>query len=484
MTKAKRIKTLKRPDAVKVKQLAATDVDPIRLASHAARTCYAADVPELGEIIDVENRLFRTGHHSTLEHNYYTFNIDGIPVSSMVFGLHLTAPFYNTDQRSGRFSKMYDNPDMNEIENILYTYYPDLWGSQVERIEDFIQTGLDVYAYSKDRVTDIARDAIKKERPHASAKYIEQNAPKFAQEQLRMFISMIAPTALDWTVDLPTIAAFYRTAWTRPMRDTMDKIVELVKKDQKTKAKRKNNDNTDKNVDDISYMFNPNARGTTDWTPEFPGYKGVKTRPEFELVDFYYDDKAFTENNANDMVDTLQFSPNTMDNSLGYIHSRIHIDAGATMGQDQRHRSIKRSKPKFTGYFYLPPLLDAANLEPAANEFMQKYEALYNDPNLDKSLLGMIAPYGLMVQYDKRADLNALIHEQGKRTCWCAQEAIYHISCDLRRDLAQEIGTNAKLMKYLTPPCLSMGKCPEGPRTCGRDLVAAMRDGYFQKRRV
>ncbi len=118
MTKAKRTKTLKRPDAVKVKQIAATNVDPITLASHAARTCYAADVPELGEIIDVENRLFRTGHHSTLEHNYYTFNIDGIPVSSMVFGLHLTAPFYNTDQRSGRFSKMYDNPDMNEIENI------------------------------------------------------------------------------------------------------------------------------------------------------------------------------------------------------------------------------------------------------------------------------------------------------------------------------------------------------------------------------
>lgn len=96
----------------------------------------------------------------------------------------------------------------------------------------------------------------------------------------------------------------------------------------------------------------------------------------------------------------------------------------------------------------------------------------------------MIAPYGLMVQYDKRADLNALIHEQGKRTCWCAQEAIYHISCDLREQLAEKIGGDAKLLKYITPPCLSMGRCPEGSRCCGRDIATALREGYFQKRRV
>ncbi len=48
MSKTKKAKILKRPDAVKVKQIAATNVDPITLASHAARTCYAADVPELG----------------------------------------------------------------------------------------------------------------------------------------------------------------------------------------------------------------------------------------------------------------------------------------------------------------------------------------------------------------------------------------------------------------------------------------------------
>ena len=55
-------------DIIKVKKIAGTDLEPTLLASHAARTCYTAEVPEIGETIDVENRLFKTGHHTTLEH--------------------------------------------------------------------------------------------------------------------------------------------------------------------------------------------------------------------------------------------------------------------------------------------------------------------------------------------------------------------------------------------------------------------------------
>ena len=218
-------------DIIKVKKIAGTDVEPTILASHAARTCYAADVPELGETIDVENRLFKTGHHTTLEHNYYTFNIDGIPVSSVVFGLHLTAPFYNTDQRSGRFSKMYDNPDMAAIKNTLKTYHPEVSDYNINAACDFIENGLDIYAKNKNRVTELARDAIHRERPYASEKYVEQNAPKFAQEQLRMFVSMIAPTALDYTIDLATLFTLYRTAWTTEMRDAVNQMAELAMRD-------------------------------------------------------------------------------------------------------------------------------------------------------------------------------------------------------------------------------------------------------------
>lgn len=456
-------------ERVKVDLIAETNVDPETLASHAARTCYTATVPELGNKIDVENRLFKTGHHTTLEHNYFTFNIDGIPVSSVVFGLHLTAPFYDTDQRSGRFSKMYDEPDMREIKSMLFAYYPEAGSYAINQATCFIEQGLNIYADNKSRVTELARDAVRRERPNASEKYIEQNAPKLAQEQLRMFVSMIAPTALDYTIDLVTLAALWRSAWTPFMRDAVTQMANLVR--------TKHNG--------IDYMFTATSQGTKDWSPKMPKYSyGVKRRPEFKLLDYRYDDKSFAENDAHDMVDTLQFSPDKMNNSMGYVHSQIHVDAGATMGQDQRHRTIKRSMPEFTGHFYLPPLLFAGDLYVAANKFMSDFARMYRLGHLSPSMITAIAPYGAMVQYEKMADLNALVHEQGKRTCWCAQEAIYHISCDLRRDLGQYIGQNAKLMKYLTPPCLSMGKCPEGARYCGRDIVNDKINGYFRQRQI
>ena len=458
-------------DIIKVKKIAKTDLEPTLLASHAARTCYTAEVPEIGETIDVENRLFETGHHTTLEHNYYTFNIDGIPVSSVVFGLHLTAPFYNTDQRSGRFSKMYDNPDMAAIKNTLETYHPEVSGYNINAACDFIENGLEVYAKNKNRVTELARDAIHRERPHASEKYVEQNAPKFAQEQLRMFVSMIAPTALDYTIDLATLFSLYRTAWTNEMRDAVNKMAELAVQDDPK----------------IQYMFDPAKQEPIyNYVSKFfasEKYRGIKTRPEFKLLDYKYDDKIFAENKSPDTADTLQFHPRYMNNSLMYVDSKIHIDAGATMGQDQRHRSIQRSEPQFTGYFYLPPLLNAAGLQKDADKFMNMYYSLKAD-TFSRGMLLSVSPYGAMVEYNKHANLNALMHEQGKRTCWCAQEAIYHISCDLRRDLAQYIGESAKLMKYLTPPCLSMGKCPEGPRCCGRDIIKDKINGYFRQRQI
>ncbi|MBO7508802.1 MAG: FAD-dependent thymidylate synthase [Alphaproteobacteria bacterium] len=459
-------------DIIRVKQIAETNVGPTVLASHAARTCYSADVPKLGDTIDVKNRLFKTGHHSTLEHNYFTFNIDGIPVSSCVFGLHLTAPFYDTDQRSGRFSKMYDNPDMDEIRNMLETYYPYDKAADIHNVCDFVEMGLDTYAKNIGRVTETARDAIHRERPRASEKYVESNAPKFAQEQLRMFVSMIAPTALDYTIDLASLTSFYRTAWNPFMWDVVAKMAAIV--------------TSPVNNPDIAYMFDTYARPwVNDWSPQFAKeYRGIKKKPEFKLLDYKYSDKWFVENKALDTVDTLQFDPHYMNNSLMYVDSKIHVDAGATMGQDQRHRSIQRSQPYFTGYFYLPPLLVKAGLKKDADKFMKSYYALRDNDDISRSMLLSVAPYGAMVEYSKHANLNALMHEQGKRTCWCAQEAIYHISCDLRRDLGQCIGTNAKLMKYLTPPCLSMGKCPEGPRCCGRDIVADKINGYFKQRQI
>ena len=100
---------------MRVQLLAKSDKKPLDLASHAARVCYTLNQELLDKQLDVKGRLFDSGHHTTLQHTNFTFYIQDVPVTTVMFGLHLTSPYYNSDQRSGRFSKMYAEPDFNMI---------------------------------------------------------------------------------------------------------------------------------------------------------------------------------------------------------------------------------------------------------------------------------------------------------------------------------------------------------------------------------
>ncbi len=439
--------------------IAETNVDPIFLSSHAAKTCYTAEVPRMGETIDVEHRLFRTGHHTTLEHNYFTFNLEGLSISSVVFGLHLNAPFYNTDQRSGRFSKMYHSPDLAGIRSHLAALYPQ---EDITAAITFIAQGIDLYHKHILSLTQLAQEAIRQERPLASDKYIMQNAPKFAQEQLRMFLSQVMPTALDYTIDTSALCALWRAAWSPELRQVTDMMRDAVLEHHP----------------ELAYMFEASARQNRDWAPtmRFDAPR-IQDQPTCRLLS--YEAAESTAPEAKDSVDILPFSPFAMADNIAYLQTQVEISC-ATMGQDQRHRTIKRSAPMMTGAFYLPPLLKKAGLAETAQAYMTTYTRLAQ--RLSPALMTTIAPYGVMVQYTKRADINALKHEQGKRLCLCAQEEIYEISRQLR---AQVEKAGLPLAEMLAPPCYQTHKCAEGPRFCGRHLLPQKpTDSYFERRLV
>ena len=108
---------------MKITLKAKTDLTPLKLASHAARVCYSINPDTLNQPIDVKARLFDPGHHTTLQHNTFTFFIEDIPVSAVAFGLHLASPYYNSDQRSGRYSKMYNAPDFEALKKSLKEFF-------------------------------------------------------------------------------------------------------------------------------------------------------------------------------------------------------------------------------------------------------------------------------------------------------------------------------------------------------------------------
>ena len=444
---------------MKVTLKAKTDLSVSQLASHAARVCYSINPETLNQPIDIKARLFDPGHHTTLQHNYFTFFVEDIPVSAVAFGLHLVSPHYNSDQRSGRYSKMYNEPDFDALRESLLKFYPN---ASADKIMNWIQKGVKIYQDNIVRLTELAMEHIKRERPFVAEKYITQNAPKIAQEQLRVFISQLAPTALDFTVNLSALTALYRVAWSPEMRLATGKMADLVVAENP----------------DISYMFDEQKR-TTKWAPAILSYQATTAiEPTAKVLNVMGDENQVDVAPLPDSLDTLPFAPETMKNTQFLVQSEVECSC-ATFGEDQRHRSIKRSAPAFTGAFYVPPLVAEAGLTETARTFMQEWLDLAKEAGADVSTL--ISPYGAMVKYKKIGDLNALIHEQAKRTCWCAQEEIYHLACQLRAGLKEKI-KNPEVLSRFAPPCLARGVCQEGVRFCGRDLKA--KDNYFPKRKI
>jgi len=435
--------------------------EPVEAVSHAALSCYQEQMPEWGKKIDIEKALFETGHHTTFQHIDFTFFIEGISVGDVTFGLHLANPFYDTSQRSGRFcAKMFSSPDYQQIWEYLDFWSLNIGSIQKDSILDYVKSAIGVYSGNLQSAIDRADEFIRAERPNANEKYRQQNASKIAQEQLRVFVPIIFPTALEYTINLSVLYAMYRSAWSPVMKEVTDKMVALVIN----------------KWPELDFMFEGTREDVSvDFC--FSVYKKILTKPSLILMS-NGDVRRYVKPAQQDLhpVDLLHFLPKYMANNTEEIKTLIEISV-ATMGQDQRHRTIRRSHPRWTGNFYLPPVPDSLGLKKEAMEIFSHWLEISKD--LPVSLATTLAPYGAMVEYQKSASYNASTHELGKRLCWCAQEEIYHLA----RAFWNQIGEKTPLQGMFTVPCVLSGKCGEGNRCCGRDLKK-MKNDPFPERRV
>lgn len=455
---------------INVELLAKTDVDPIVLASHAALVCYQDMMPELGKRLNVKDKLFDVSHHTTLQHHYATFATEGIAVGDITFGMHLANPFYNSDQRSGRYcAKMFLDPDYDKIKNYIRRFWWNISSDALVRVMDYIKTGVNAYHTNIASATEIAGNFVAEERPFAS-NIIKGNIPKYAQEQMRMPISVIFPTAFDFTVNDTALVAMYESAWTPAMRYVTEEMARLfVEKYPET-----------------SFMFKHERRRKNDWaiTAKGVSWLGIRYKPSYELLDVFGEENfCLLDKSIMHPVDKLHFTPEMMENSIGDIKSEIEVST-ATAGQDQRHRTIRRGIPKFTGYFYIPPVLRKLKLEKKAMEMMNQWLDVSNV--VPDTLAMILAPYGAMVSYKKSGSFNAIAHEQAKRLCWSAQEEIYHLGRSQRLDIEGRLGKNSPLLSMFEPPCYRDGICSEGDRYCGRNTSKELRNQkkYFPARKV
>lgn len=433
--------------------------DPLESVSHAALSCYMDKMPEWGKKINAEDATFSTGHHTTFQHTFFTFFVEGISVGDVTFGLHLANPFYNTDQRSGRFcAAMFSSPNYQQMRDYIASFW-DIGQKREKVVMDYIRAGVSLYSDNIKAATKKVDESLREERPNANEKYRQQNAPKIAQEQLRVFVPVIFPTGLEYTINLSALAAMYRSAWSPVMEDASEQMKNLV---------------LDK-WPDLSFVFPQRGRKDNSIL-SFPGQGYCLQYPELSLIS-RGDESQFIRPDPKDLhpIDLLHFLPKYMTNNTEEIKTEIEISV-ATMGQDQRHRTIRRSQPNWTGNFYLPPIPCSLELGDKAIGLLDHWREISRD--LPESLATTLAPYGAMVRYKKSASYNGAIHELGKRLCWCAQEEIYHLARSLREKLCR-----SPLQGMFTVPCVVSGKCGEGSRYCGRSMEE-MKENPFPPRWV
>ncbi|HOX21777.1 MAG TPA: FAD-dependent thymidylate synthase [Candidatus Paceibacterota bacterium] len=455
---------------IKVSLISKPSIAAEELVTFGAHSCYQGEAPKLGAKMDIKNRLFNVGHQTTFQHGHYTFFIEGIAVGDVTLGLHLASVFYNSGQRSGRFcAAMFKNPNFDEMAQYLNAYY-SLNPCLFEQVMDYLHFGYDTYNRHLAEAEAKAKNFLELERPYASKEYIQENAPKMAQEQMRVFIPVIFPTALTYTVNLSALAALYHVAWSPPLKDLTQKMADSVLKDNpQLQFIFYRSDKANKDLPIVREVLVPVC--------------GIAIKPRADIISSG-NPNWFRIPDRFDLgpIDLLPFDPGFMDNNVEELKTEIEISL-ATMGQDQRHRTVRRSQPIFTGDFYLAPIPKALSLAEQALVLMRRWRKdIFENSDIPLSLACSLAPYGAMVRYRKSASYNALAHEFSKRLCWSAQEEIYHASMQVAQRIARKFGPDCPFLAVMKPPCAMSGSCAEGKRYCGRDIREAGKNPLEERR--
>ena len=447
---------------------ASTFSDAYCLSQFAAATCTQPSKEKALKIakhIDVKKALFDTGHHTTLQHSdhYLTFHIDNIPVSLVTFGLHLTHPFSNTSQCSGRYcTSMFETDDNSEIISYMRCFII-MNGSNVifnnekqKAVIDWVLKGIKFYKDNIERAKELVREAMLNERCHYPGD-LDLQCRRIAQEQLRCVLSTIFPTRLVYTINITTLFSMYAVAWNTPMRSLLKQMIDSVP------------------GDDIAKFAASISPSMNSYTPEFEqnvnhAEASIVSEP---FVDVHFESMGglaprklydlYKSDSNNRVLDTLQFDPNV--NPISTADSIIRVDVEvpvSTFGQDQRHRTIKRSNPIVTGSFYVPPIITKIE---GAEDFCKQYMSEYLELCGDISTSDMIhfIPYGATVAYTKEADVRAYLHSANKRLCWSAEPTIAKMERETINQLLEDG------LEEIDAPCLN-DKCHEGKRYCGRPL--------------
>jgi thymidylate synthase ThyX len=472
----------------------------------AARTCYSPRVIAPAEITEKQRasigRLtYEGGHHTVYQHAHFEFGLSNVSRQVVWSFLH-SHPFYNSEQQSQRYVALHEPR----------AFVPPLAGEALDVYERAVLDAWASYATLARLLKDDTFRILKELRyvtPRASAARlaaIERDAEKKAIEVARYVVPLAAFTAMVHTVSGITLYRLWRMAESGDApyetRLVVAAMVEAVRRhdphffEQVDVAPLPAADLPETAMprpapgDAFARAFDARLGGRVSKLVDAPAsaeslvaesVRAVFGLEEAELPDEEAIARALDPARNRYRLDTLNVSYHSplmraLQHPTYTFAKRISHTADS---QDQRHRMVPGSRPLLTFADTDAPDVVVPRLIRGSAAARAEFDAAVSRAWAAKNrlvALGVplefalyVLPNAKAVRFVESGALISLLHKWTMRTCFNAQEEIYHASMD---ELEQVRRLHPRLGRHLGPPCvirngLISPRCTEGAHFCG-----------------
>jgi len=487
---------------------------PFASVVEAARTCYAAggvvegvEVGERGEALAQD--LYRAGHHTTFQHAYFQFAIEGVSRQAIWSLLH-AHPYYNSEQVSQRYVAV--APEACLI--------PRLSEAAERRFRDCLALQMAAYRDLTELLTPVAAAAYFERFPgrvKAPDRYATALRRR-AQEVARYVLPLATTAHLVHTISGLTLLRYQRAcrepdAPAEQRAVVAQMVAAVVKLDPAYEAVLEeprrwqappaagveiDRERARAFVSEFDHRLGDRTALLLSAPAENVAVSAAAVREVFGLPAEALSDAEAIELLLAPERNPLMGEPlnlHTVD-KLGRCLAHAHFTFAKRLShtadsQDQRHRATPASRPvlarHYTGEpdYGVPALL--AEAPAAATRYRDTMDATWESietllaDGVAPELALYLLPNAVNLRFTESADLGALHHKHRMRLCYNAQEEIWRASLE---EAMQIRARQPELGRHLLPPCthrLHAGVkpiCPEGERYCGVRVWRMELEGY------
>jgi len=494
------------PDGGPEVRLRNTFRSPYDDAISAARTCYSDRVIAPDEVTEGQRRrigplTFEGGHHTVYQHATFEFALSGIS-RQLVWSLLHGFPFYNTEQQSQRFVKLFE---------VRAHVPPALQGEDRVLYEAAVERAWRYYAELTERLRPVTRGILSDlwrlpDRQNvAFGKSVRREAEKKAIETARYVIPIACHTAMVYTVsgivlhrlrrmvhacDVPAEAAEVVGRMVACVERVDPEFFARVGEAALPEEEVPERALAPPGIGDPAFLeaFDKSLDGRTsrlvDWSARGPEVVADAVRHVLGRADLDDDealDLALDPSRNPYRLERMNVSAHApLMRTLAHVHYAFRKKLSHTAdSQDQRHRTVPGSRPLLSRT--VPSRVDVVEPELIASEpdcralFAEAVEDAWDARGrllargVEPELALYLLPNATAVRFEESGTLLDLLHKWTMRTCWNSQREIWQASME---EVEQVRRVHPRLARHVGPPCfvrtgLARPRCTEGSHFCG-----------------